>query len=211
MAYLSTGSLLEMGNLMELKALLVQNGWTWLTAVCTMLFITPALALLHNPHDHQKETQSWKWTGAAFLIPTLTGLLLCFRGQWRAAAGAGLTRKNRSPKYSFCQKPRCSKAVPGVLYHLWFCFLFQAALCPHPAFSVQGASFFKITSERTAARTDVPAKFSHIPVKPKGQKAPISSTGEYQRSRHGNEGRRKGLFRWPACSFCVAKESHRVI
>ena len=40
-----------------------------------------------------------------------------------------------------------------------------------------GRIFFKITSERTAARTDVPAKFSHMPVKPKGQKAPISSTG----------------------------------
>ena len=78
MAYLSTGSLLEMGNLMELKALLVQNGWTWLTAVCTMLFM-----LLHWPCSTtlmtiKKETQSWKWTGAAFLIPTLTGLLLCF-------------------------------------------------------------------------------------------------------------------------------------
>ena len=78
MAYLSTGSLLEMGNLMELKALLVQNGWTWLTAVCTMLFM-----LLHWPCSTtlmtiKKETQSWKWTGAAFLIPTFTGLLLCF-------------------------------------------------------------------------------------------------------------------------------------
>ena len=38
MTYLATGSLIEMDNLMELKNLLVANGWTWITALCTMVF-----------------------------------------------------------------------------------------------------------------------------------------------------------------------------
>ena len=44
MAYMANGSLLDMSNLSELKSLLVDNGWTWLTAACTMLF-----SLMHWP------------------------------------------------------------------------------------------------------------------------------------------------------------------
>lgn len=78
MAYLAQGSLLDMSNLSELHTLLVDNGWTWLTAVCTMLF-----SLLHWPCSTtcmtiRKETGSWKWTAVSFLLPTAIGLLLCF-------------------------------------------------------------------------------------------------------------------------------------
>ncbi len=78
MAYLATGNLLEMDNLTALHSLLVENGWTWLTAVCTMLF-----SLMHWPCSTtlmtiKKETQSLKWTAASLLIPTATGLILCF-------------------------------------------------------------------------------------------------------------------------------------
>ncbi len=78
MAYLSQGSLVEMSDLSALKALLVENGWTWVTAACTILF-----TLMHWPCSTtcltiRKETQSWKWTALAFLIPTLCGLSLCF-------------------------------------------------------------------------------------------------------------------------------------
>ncbi len=38
MSYMSTGAMLELDSLSALKELLVNNGWTWLTAVCTMLF-----------------------------------------------------------------------------------------------------------------------------------------------------------------------------
>lgn len=38
MAYLSTGSLVEMNNLTMLRQLLIENGWTWSTAVSVMLF-----------------------------------------------------------------------------------------------------------------------------------------------------------------------------
>ncbi len=44
MSYLATGTLTELGSLSELHALLLGHGWTWLTAVCTMLF-----SLMHWP------------------------------------------------------------------------------------------------------------------------------------------------------------------
>lgn len=77
MSYMATGSLTELENLSELHTLLVSNGWTWLTAVCAMLF-----CLLHWPCGTtcltvRKETQSLKWTLASFAIPTATGIILC--------------------------------------------------------------------------------------------------------------------------------------
>ncbi len=77
MSYMATGSITDMSNLSELRALLVNNGWTWLTAVCTMLF-----SLMHWPCSTtcltiHKETQSLKWTIVSFLVPTVTGVVLC--------------------------------------------------------------------------------------------------------------------------------------
>lgn len=78
MSYLSTGSLMEFENLAQLRELLVSNGWTWLTAICVMLF-----SLMHFPCGTtcwtiKKETGSWKWTAVSFLLPTITGMLICF-------------------------------------------------------------------------------------------------------------------------------------
>lgn len=78
MAYLAQGSLVEMTDLAALHDLLTQNGWTWVTALCTMLF-----SLMHWPCSTTcvtiyKETKSLKWTAAAFLLPTLCGLFTCF-------------------------------------------------------------------------------------------------------------------------------------
>lgn len=77
MAYLAQGSLTEMADYTSLHALLVANGWTWVTALCTMLF-----SLFHWPCSTtlmtiKKETQSLKWTVASFLIPTGCGVALC--------------------------------------------------------------------------------------------------------------------------------------
>lgn len=77
MSYMATGTLTELENLSELRNLLVANGWTWLTAVCSMLF-----CLMHWPCGTtcltiRKETQSLKWTFASFAIPTVTGIVLC--------------------------------------------------------------------------------------------------------------------------------------
>lgn len=78
MSYMSTGNIIELDNLNELKTLLIDNGWTWLTAICVMLF-----SLMHWPCGTtcltiKKETQSWKWTIVSFLVPTVMGLSICF-------------------------------------------------------------------------------------------------------------------------------------
>ena len=44
MTYLAKGSLLEMEDLNLMRQLLVDNGWTWITAVSTVLF-----SLMHWP------------------------------------------------------------------------------------------------------------------------------------------------------------------
>lgn len=78
MAYMSTSSILELDSLVELRNLFVENGWTWITAVSTMLF-----SLLHWPCSTtcltiQKETRSLKWTLISFIVPTIIGLAVCF-------------------------------------------------------------------------------------------------------------------------------------
>ena len=78
MAYMATGTITDMSDLTQLHSLLTANGWTWLTAVCTMLF-----SLMHWPCSTtcmtiKKETQSWKWTAVSFLMPTAIGMLVCF-------------------------------------------------------------------------------------------------------------------------------------
>ncbi|MFZ5351875.1 MAG: ferrous iron transport protein B [Bacillota bacterium] len=77
MSYMSKGSMLELDSLEEMKQLFADNGWTWLTATCTMLF-----SLNHWPCGTtlwtiRKETQSWKWTWISFMVPTITGIALC--------------------------------------------------------------------------------------------------------------------------------------
>ncbi|MGJ4851210.1 ferrous iron transport protein B [Bacillota bacterium Meth-B3] len=77
MSYMATGSLLELDSLTELRTLFVSHGWTWVTAVCMMLF-----SLMHWPCGTtiltiKKETQSVKWTIASFIIPTVTGIAVC--------------------------------------------------------------------------------------------------------------------------------------
>lgn len=78
MIYTSTGVLTDYNGLFELRTLLIANGWTITTAVCTILF-----SLLHFPCATtlltiKKETGSLKWTAAAFVIPTIIGILACF-------------------------------------------------------------------------------------------------------------------------------------
>lgn len=78
MAYLANGTLVEWDSLDSLRQLLVENGWTWLTAVCTVLF-----SLIHWPCSTTcltmwKETGSVKWTLLGVLLPTGMGVLVCF-------------------------------------------------------------------------------------------------------------------------------------
>ncbi len=78
MTYLSKGTILEMDNLLNLKQLLLSNGWTIFTAINVMLF-----SLFHWPCSTtcltiKKETRSLKWTLISFITPTITGVIVCF-------------------------------------------------------------------------------------------------------------------------------------
>lgn len=78
MSYLCTGNMVAMDDLTQLHQLLTANGWTWVTAACTMLF-----SLLHFPcattcWTIAKETKSFKWTALAILLPTAIGIIACF-------------------------------------------------------------------------------------------------------------------------------------
>ena len=77
MTYTSQGTLIEPGNLSDLHMLLISQGWTWVTALCTMVFF-----LFHWPCSTtlmtiKKETGSLKWTCLAVLLPTACGVILC--------------------------------------------------------------------------------------------------------------------------------------
>lgn len=78
MSYLSTGTLTEFENIESLRQTLVSNGWTYLTALNTMLF-----SLLHWPCSTtlwtiRKETGSIKWTFISMVIPTIVAFIVCF-------------------------------------------------------------------------------------------------------------------------------------
>lgn len=77
MIYTSQGSLSDLGSLAEMQQLFAENGWTIVTAICTMIFY-----LMHWPCATtlltiKKETGSIKWTLLAALIPTICGFILC--------------------------------------------------------------------------------------------------------------------------------------
>ncbi|WP_055666145.1 ferrous iron transport protein B [Desnuesiella massiliensis] len=78
MSYLSTGAMIEFESIESLRKILLEHGWTYLTALNTMLF-----SLLHWPCATtlltiKKETGSWKWTGLAAVIPTVIAFVVCF-------------------------------------------------------------------------------------------------------------------------------------
>ncbi len=77
MAYTASGELVPMDNLVELKDILIANGWTLNTAICTIIF-----SLMHWPCSTTcltmfKETKSWKWTLIGIALPTICGILAC--------------------------------------------------------------------------------------------------------------------------------------
>jgi ferrous iron transport protein B len=78
MSYMAAGQMVELDSLQALRSLLLANGWTWLTAVCTMLFCLNHFPCGTTLLTIKKETGSAKWTLLTFLITTATGVVLCF-------------------------------------------------------------------------------------------------------------------------------------
>lgn len=78
MGYLGNGALTELPNLSLMRDILVSNGWTVKTAICTVIF-----SLFHWPCSTtvltiKKESGSIKWTCVSVLLPTVIGVVICF-------------------------------------------------------------------------------------------------------------------------------------
>ncbi len=77
MVYSGAGHLTEIASLTAAREVFLANGWTPLTAICTVIFI-----LFHWPCSTtlitiKKETGSLKWTALSLIIPTALGILTC--------------------------------------------------------------------------------------------------------------------------------------
>ena len=77
MSYMSGGNLVQIEDFKNISDILINNGWTIITAINVMLF-----SLMHFPCSTtlisiKKETKSLKWTILAFIIPTVCGIIAC--------------------------------------------------------------------------------------------------------------------------------------
>ena len=74
----SGGELAELGSTAETAALFSANGFTPVTALCTLIFFLfhwPCATTILTIH---KETKNIKWTLLSIAVPLLMGLVLCF-------------------------------------------------------------------------------------------------------------------------------------
>ena len=77
MCYMQKGVLVDLENTYQIGQILIQNGWTLLTAINVMIF-----TLLHFPcattlMTIKKEAGGLKWSVLAFLLPTVCGVVFC--------------------------------------------------------------------------------------------------------------------------------------
>ena len=77
MVYSQSGMLVEAEGMAQAGAILTANGWTWVTAVCTILFSLNHFPCATTLLTIRKETGSWFWTGVSFLLPTAVGMAFC--------------------------------------------------------------------------------------------------------------------------------------
>ena len=71
------GSLDAGGSAFSLYQLLVSQGWTWITAICTLVFTFLHWPCLTTCQAVARETDSLKWAGTAICIATIPGILIC--------------------------------------------------------------------------------------------------------------------------------------
>ena len=78
MGYMSLGMITDMNDLNLLKDLFINNGWTYVTAICVMIFSIFHFPCLTTLFTIKKETGKWSWTFLSFIIPLVIGTMLCF-------------------------------------------------------------------------------------------------------------------------------------
>ncbi len=77
MCYLGGNSLVNMEDTFSIGQILIQNGWTILTAINVMIFTCLHFPCATTLITIKKETGSLKWTIISFLLPTVCGIFLC--------------------------------------------------------------------------------------------------------------------------------------
>lgn len=77
MGYMSLGMITDMNDLNLLKELFINNGWTYVTAICVMLFSLFHFPCLTTLITIKKETGKWKWALISFVVPLIIGISLC--------------------------------------------------------------------------------------------------------------------------------------
>lgn len=85
MSYTSSTTLINLDDTFSIGQILLQNGWSLITAINVMIF-----TLLHFPCSTTlltiyKETKSFKWTILSFTLPTVCGIVFCMitNGIWQ--------------------------------------------------------------------------------------------------------------------------------
>lgn len=77
MSYLRGNALVNLEDTFSIGQILIQNGWTLLTAINVMIFTVLHFPCATTLLTIKKETGSWKWSFLSFLIPTVCGIVLC--------------------------------------------------------------------------------------------------------------------------------------
>lgn len=76
MTYAQQGSLAEAAPAQMLE-LFTQNGWTWVTAACVIIFTLMHFPCATSLLTIKKEAGGMKWAALAFAIPTICGIAVC--------------------------------------------------------------------------------------------------------------------------------------
>ena len=77
MCYLGGNTLVNMEDTFSIGQILIQNGWTILTAINVMIFTCMHFPCATTLLTIKKETGSLKWTIISFLLPTICGIVIC--------------------------------------------------------------------------------------------------------------------------------------
>ncbi len=78
MGYTGSGVLTDIGNISQLTDLLISNGWDMTKCISVLVFCICHFPCSTTLLTIKKETGSLRWTLAAFFIPLITGLVICY-------------------------------------------------------------------------------------------------------------------------------------